>query len=80
MIRYIFEFCMLGWAAWCVRLINRQTPWCLYISLCCNLSFINWWIYTGQYGFLAGDAMFTLMYLTEIKKKWVDLQKMQKQY
>ena len=70
MINYAIEFALTTWAALAVRLINRQTPYCLYVGIACNLSFITWWILTAQYGFLVGDLIFTCMYSREIYIKW----------
>ena len=63
---YLIEFTLTVWAAWSVRLINRQAKCALYSGILCNLCFLSWWVFTKQYGFLVGDFVFTAMYSREL--------------
>ena len=68
MIGNIIELSLTLWAAWSVRLINRQAKYGLYCGLSCNLSFIIYWIINGNYGFLVGEFFFTVVYFSEIRQ------------
>jgi len=65
---YWFTFSLTLWAAWTVKMINRKKWYGLYSGLTCNALFLHHWYTTGQYGFLTGDLIFTVAYLTEIRR------------
>jgi len=64
---YGWTLFMTLWAAWTVKQINRGLWYGVYSGLVCNSCFLYHWWLTGQYGFLVGDLIFTVTYLTEIR-------------
>ena len=70
LIDYVIEFALTIWAACSVRQIDQHVVWGIYSGALCNLFFLAWWLYTGQYGFLTGDLVFTLMYAERIYRRW----------
>jgi len=60
------ELSIAVWAAVSVALMNRGIKCGLYLGASCNLTVLGWWYYTGQFGFLLGDLIFTIMFSNEI--------------
>jgi hypothetical protein len=63
---YLIQFILTVWGAWTVRLINRQHKYGLYSGILCNVCFLTFWAVSGQFGFLAGDLIYTTIFISEI--------------